>query len=223
MNQKHILSAVLGLAIGTLFATAADAAICLAKSSSGACLLWSGSVNCENLNASGLGNVSKTDTAFICNVSGPVVNGAVQPLTGTVFCSNGGGTAPVGLNAYGPGTIDGAQTITPDMVDKNGFASGGFVHSSLTQDQLDSLTQSVCMNQNKNWYAIDFVPDSMSVTISAVTISCTTDSNGVETCTQTVVKNDTITYLCSLPPNTTVGWDKFAGTPDAIQYSCYQQ
>jgi hypothetical protein len=77
-------SAVLGLCAMGLVAMVpveAGAGVCLVKNGS-TCLFWSGSVFCDNANATGLGNVNKDPKSLSCEVNAP---GA-----GLLVCGNPG-------------------------------------------------------------------------------------------------------------------------------------
>lgn len=212
MNQKNVLSAVLGLAIGTMFAPGAEAAICLKKSTSGACLMWSGSVTCTDINANGLGNVTGDNPKyFSCAVTAPNTEAYTN---GLVYCGNNGGNIGVGAQAYIPDGFSGLSTITPDQVDHNGYASGGEAHaefSALSQADYDILLDA-CHQQNKNWFPIDFVPTAMTVTISVLESDLSLSYLG-GTPQQAI-------FDCYLPNPETMTWDKKAGAPERRQYEC---
>jgi hypothetical protein len=142
MNQKNVLFAVLGLAVGAMVVPAANAGTCLMRSKSGACLMYSGSVSCEDLNANGVGNVTKDPKFWACDIT-PYNDGAVTDtaVPGLVYCGNNGGNIGIGAQAYSVDGFTGYATITRNQVDKNGFASGGQVHASATPDQLAYLTE----------------------------------------------------------------------------------
>lgn len=211
MNQKNVLFALLGLAVGAMVIPAANAGTCLMKSSSGACLMYTGSVRCEDLNASGLGNVNKDPKYWSCKVEKPLDN---TVLPGIVYCGNKGGNIGVGAQAWIANGFSGLATITPSQVDKNGFASGGLVSATANAAQLAALDY-VCWSQNSNWNAIDFVPTAMSVAVQVL------DENGVLTYTGSQL-NET-TFDCVLPNPETMTWDKKAGTPERRAYNCTER
>ena len=208
MNLKTLLLGMVVL-LSQLLACDAMARVCLLRSASGSCTFWSGSVECEDLNANGIGNVKKNPTYMACSVLPPPLATEVE---GMLFCSNGGGNVAPGVQAFVVNGFKGLATITPSQVDKNGFASGINVKASIPPSLLgpnpaDPSLAQYC--QNSNWWAVDFVPSSMSVDVNVL------DSSG------TVV--DTEHYLCTLPHPETLTWDKFAKRPERREYDCTKQ
>lgn len=200
VNSRSVMMTVAALLL--MAAPSAMGAVCVLKSTSGTCKLWSGSVDCEDLNATGVGNVTKDPKYLACDVQAPSGNTLVS---GLVFCSNGGNNVAPGAQAFISGGFSGFATIFPSQVDRNGVARGVKVHAAVDQNGLRQLDQ-YC--QNANWYAIDFVPVQMGVSVNLLDA------------TNTVI--DTTTFQCSLPNPLTLGWDKKAQKPERRQYNCTQ-
>lgn len=200
--EKPLLLIAIAVLAAPVYVPNADAAVCLLRSSSGTCKYWSGSVECDDLNASKLGNVTMDPKYMSCGVS-PTGD---QPdgLDGLVFCSNGGDNVAPGRQAFllGPG-FSGMTMISEYQVQKNGFASEIDVTAKLSEEGLYVLDQ-FC--QNDNWYAVDFVPCAMDVTVAVV------DEEGAVT--------DTKQFSCSLPQCDTLAWDKLQQRPERRQYEC---
>jgi len=178
----------------------ASARVCLVKQG-GSCVFWSGSVSCENLNASGVGNVRKDPKNMECSISAPAV---ASSIPGLVFSANNAGKVAPGAQASAASDFGGISTIFPGQVDKNGFASGINVKAALLDTELAQLDQ-FC--QNDIWFAIDFVPCAMQAKVTLVDED-TGDILGDET------------FDCQLPQCETIGWDKKAQTPERRQYEC---
>lgn len=201
MNLVKSRSAMLTVAALFFFsAPSALGAVCVLKSTSGTCRLWSGSVECENLNATGVGNVTKDPKFMACDVQPPAGNTLVS---GLVFCSNGGSNVAPGAQAFLSGGFSGFASIFPSQVDRNGVARGVKVRAAVDQNGLRQLDQ-YC--QNANWYAIDFVPAQMDVSVNLLDA------------TNTVI--DSAMFRCSLPNPQTLAWDKKAQKPERREYTC---
>jgi hypothetical protein len=199
----------LSIGLATMVTTDAMARTCVLRSSSGACKVWSGSVSCENLNATGVGNVTKDDKYMGCMVS--ALPGGENAFPVIVFCANNGGNVAPGVNATIAGSLSGIATIFPEQVDKNGVAKGINVKASPTDGQLDSLDTVCEAALNTNWFAIDVVP--IDTLVSVLLLD---DSMGEE-----VV--DQANFECHLPNPESLGWDKKANAPERRQYNCVQQ
>jgi len=211
----------------------------------GSCLFWSGSVSCENLSATGLGNVAKDPTYIRCTANATAAD--PTQLAGVVFCSNKGGNVAPGINGFILDSLTGAATINQSQVDSNGNATGISVHATPTAEDLAYLTTNVCMLHNKNWFAIDFVPAAMTVNVQTVDddtpslltsiVDPTTglqlypngtdgDNDDTADCVATNTCIDVIstaTFNCLLPNPETLSWDKVANAPERRQYNCTQQ
>jgi len=200
MLTKLTIIGLLAVSCVVTLGTDTYARVCLVKQG-GSCVFWSGSVSCENLNASGVGNVRKDPKNMQCSISSPAV---ASEIPGLVFCANNGGNVAPGAQASVASDFGGISTIFPGQVDKNGFASGINVKAELSDTQLATLDQ-FC--QNDTWFAIDFVPCAMQATVTLV------DEDTGE-----ILGDET--FDCQLPQCETLAWDKKAQTPERRQYQC---
>jgi hypothetical protein len=206
LNSKLKFIGAAGIYLAAALGTEAYA-VCTLRSSSGKCLFWSGSVDCENLNATGVGNVTKDPKSLQCKVD-PPLNATNVPVI--VFCSNNGGNVAPGVNGVLDSGFSGFATIFPSQVDRNGNVKGINVKAQANATQLAQVTP-ICQNAlNVNWYAIDIVPASASVAVKLVD-----DVTGLPI--------DEAKFDCVLPNPSTLGWDKRAGKPERRQYNCTRQ
>ena len=199
-NKPTLLGAIIVTAGTLLFAADAVARVCLLRSSSGVCRFWSGSVSCEELNASGVGNVNKNPKSLECDINPPLE----QPeIAGLVFCANNGGNVAPGVQASVAESFTGEAQIFKSQVDKNGIASGINVTANADLASLDT----VCADElNRNWTAYDFVPCEMTVAVNLVDES------------DEVLAGES--HSCSLPQCATLQWDFKADRPERREYDC---
>jgi len=196
MLKKTIATSVFALIIAMMMVTESGARIIGGT-------YWTGSVSCENIRVTGLGNVSLDPKFLACTAN------AVDEQVGTpvvVFCANNGGNVAPGVQAFLAAPIGGITTIFPDQVDKNGTAKNLKVHAEATPEQLQALN-TVCQDAlNINWFAVDVVP--IDALIKVLVLD---DQNG------TLQEKDA---LCHLPNGESLGWDKKAQAPERRQYDC---
>lgn len=200
MVKRVVFVGILGIGMAVLVWSEASARVCVLKSATGACLVWTGSIEC-GISATGIGNTINDPVFLACTATG----------TGlwAVACGNPGSndwTAP-GINvAYFEGTLSGAYQLTPADIDKNGRA---YVNVFAPPDDglLFELTQQGAC-PNSNWIAIDAVPCNMTL------IDQQLDAAGCVTA-------DAV-FNCFLPECATLGWDASAQKFERRQYQCTQ-
>ena len=194
---KPIIAATLAASISAPVLSAT----CYLRSSSGSCLFWSGSLDCEGISASGLGNVQDGNTAISCQVTSSGV--------ALVFCQNSGGNIGIGANAFEPGEISGLSEVTPAQVSKNGSTKGLSVKA--TANLSNPAFVAACEQQNKNWSPIDVVPVNGNVVVEVVEKN--EDGEYVGT-------GNKAEFHCELPNPETLSWDKKQNRPERRQYAC---
>jgi hypothetical protein len=178
---------------------------CTSNPTSPLCL-YSGSLSCEKIAASGLGNVSLDDKYVACyGLPLPDGDGTIPVV---VFCANKGGNVAPGVQAVSPVQFTGESTIFPAEVDDNGHATDLKVHSVLSPEELAELDQACHDALNKNWFAVDAVGIDM-----LVKVFLWDDPDG-----NTVL--DELDYTCHLPNGESLGWDKKAQAPERRLYEC---
>jgi len=200
MVKRVLLVGLLGMSLVALFGNEASARICTLRSATGACLVWTGSIEC-GISATGIGNVTDDRVLLACTATG---NGEW-----VVACGNPGSnnwTAP-GVNVVNyAGTLTASYQLTPADIDHNGRAYVN-VFAPPGIDLLEDLTQQGAC-PNLNWSAIDAVPCNMTL------IDQQLDATGCVTAEAL--------FNCSLPECETLGWDAAAQKFERRQYQCTQ-
>jgi hypothetical protein len=194
MFRRLAVIGLFAMGVVALVPVQASAAVCLVKNGS-TCVFWSGSVSCDNANASGLGNVTKNPKYLGCGVQG---------TAGLIVCGNPGAnqwTAPGIQLVTVPVSFGQIVVISANLV-HNGYASTNII-ASASDSQLASLTQ-YC--PNSNWTAIDYVPVDMTATVQLYD----EDYNYL----------GDATYQCTLPDWETLTWDTDTQSIERRQYDC---
>lgn len=207
IHKKIRWIGLLGISLAGMVGTEAMARVCVLKSSSGICKVWSGSLSCEDLNATGVGNVEKDPKSMGCR-GNPIVPGSPMPVV--VFCANNGENVAPGVNGILYGSISGFATIFPSQVDKNGVAKGINVKASVTAEQLAQLDPICHAVLNENWFAAEAVPIDTLVQV-----------NVIDDATDEII--DQAIFECHLPNPESLGWDKKAKAPERRQFGCVKQ
>jgi hypothetical protein len=158
-NSRKLIRNLLLFVTTLLIAAQAEAAkVCTLRSSSGTCLFWSGSLDCENLSASGLGDAANEGATLTCEALPPDDTSDSVPVL--VYCLNRGTNLPSGRNAIS-GVFTGSKQVT--AIDKNGSVKNERIHATLQQSELDQICQD---DVNKNWTGLDAVPTRTKIKVS---------------------------------------------------------
>jgi hypothetical protein len=179
MYRKVMLSCVFAISIVAIVGTEAVARVCVLRSSSGTCLYYSGSVECD-LNADQIGPLS----------SEPKLSCIVTPSTlpdseGLLLCGNPGAkkTASPGVQiVHVPGPESPSFIISTWLITKNDI-KGGVAYADFKTFADLSDFNSFC--PNLGWVALDYVPceatikaeqsDNISI-VDSKTFSCALQS-----------------------------------------------
>jgi len=169
-NSAKNIKNLLLFATTMLIAGQAQAAkVCTLRSSSGTCLFWSGSLDCENLSASGIGNVAAVDGATLtCEALSPEYDPSRPekgqedlPVPVLALCLNHGENLPSGRNAIS-GVFTGIKPVVTTDLEKNGSVKNEKAHATLQQSELDQICQD---EVNKNWSGLDAVPTKTKIKV----------------------------------------------------------
>jgi hypothetical protein len=208
MAKRMLLVGLLGISLIALIGNEALAACCILRYSSGSCKVWSSSVGVQ-INASGLGNVSKNDAYFAFTAE-------TGPTSWVLACGNHGSKKNIapGVNlVYADESISEAVPISKTDVDRNGLAIKTLVG---TPDLAPfyGLEESVC--PNPNWEIVNAVPcniNTLTDKIWQVVQGGTNDGKLCETGTATFNN-------CYLPDCETLTIDKTTGHFEYREYVC---
>ena len=200
MVKRTLLICLLGISLTALVGNEASARVCVMRSPTGACLVWSGSIEC-GIGATGVGNVLQDPVTLSCTATGTD--------QWAVACGNPGSntwTAP-GINLVTfSGTVSGEYQLTPADVNRNGQAYGYAV--AKPSDSLLSAIHDAGACPNLNWIAIDAVPCTMQVRdMQLDALGCITSD---------------AYYNCTLPDCGTLGWNTSTQMFERRQYVCTQ-
>jgi hypothetical protein len=206
MHNRITWIGLLAISLAGMVGTEAMARVCVLRSSSGQCKVWSGTISCEDLNASGVGNVVKDPKSMGCRAD------ALPGIAFTViaFCANQGGNVAPGVSGILASPLSGQATIFPSQVDKNGFAKGINVKASPTPEQLAEADQACRDALNSNWFAVDVVPIDTLVSVNVID-----DMTGEIT--------QSASFECHLPNPDSLGWNKKANAPERRRFDCVEQ
>lgn len=200
MLKRVLLVGFLGIGMVALGWSEASARICVLKSATGACLVYSGSIEC-GISATGVGNAVNEDVYLACTATGTDL--------WRVVCGNPGSkewTSP-GINlVYFSGTVYGEYLLQNYDVDRNGRAYG-YAVASPSDSLLFAITEAGAC-PNSNWSALDALP-------------CTMQVRDMQLDANHCVTADAY-YDCFLPDCETLGWDINTQMFERRQYECTQ-
>ena len=202
MVKRILLICLLGISLTALVGNEASARVCVMRSTTGACLVWSGSIEC-GIGATGIGNVINDPVALGCEAT--VIN---QPWV--VGCGNPGSKdlmAP-GVNlVYFTASLEAAQFLTQGDVDRNGRAYLNIfaIPDSELLQAIEAADPDIC--PNPNWSVMDAVPCAIN-SLKDVQLD-------VDGC----ITSDAF-YSCTLPNCNTLGIDKKTKRFERRQYDC---
>jgi hypothetical protein len=204
MVKKALVIGLLGISILALVWSEASAKVCVVKGAGGACLLWSGSLEC-GIVATGVGNVIKDPVALGCEAS------ATDLKQWVVGCGNPGSNtlmAPGVNTVYFEGGLSGEMQLLPEQVDKNGKATVSVFAkpSSGLLDAIQEANPDIC--PNPNWSVNDAVP-------------CDVHLRDVELDENNCVTADAY-FDCYLPDCSTLDIDRKTKSFERRQYICSQ-
>jgi hypothetical protein len=204
MVKKALVIVLLGISMSVLVWSEASAKVCVLKSATGACLYWSGSVECQ-INATGVGNVLKTPTYLGCEASGSEwVLGCGNPGSNNLL-------APGNNAVYVSGDLSGAVELSPEQVSQNGQALAT-AYAKPTEAFLAYLNSNFLTEcPNPNWVIKDAVPCNM--TVKDVLL----EEIGGEIC----ITGEAV-FNCTLPDCENLGVNSVTKTFERRQYSCDQ-
>jgi hypothetical protein len=219
MFRKNRITGALGLLAGMMTASAgmmiasdAEARVCLLRSTSGQCVFWSGSVECENLGTGGAGAEDKSSfgrsvaaaRAMGCAVSS--LDEESAGITGIAFCADKDGKSVTPVEAALAAGFGGEAEIQPGNRDGKGAVFGLNVRARAAGEQLRELDQ-YCGGEGLS--AVDFVPCQMTAKVRLVG-----DRNSVL---------DGAEFACHLPQCETLAWDPETGRPERREYECSEK
>jgi len=204
MYRKAILSFVFGIGMVAILGTESVARVCTLKSSSGTCLFWSGSVECD-LNADQVGSL-KDNPELSCTVTPSSV---AESQGGLLLCGNPGrkqkpasGIQVISIPAASSPPSFGASIGIQKQNIQNGVATVPPISASPNLSQFNSFCP------NPSWVVLDYVPCQASIEAKQ---------------SDTVGPIDTKTFSCTLPSCSTLGFDPVTGKFERRQYQCTQQ
>ena len=200
MYKKVILSCVFGISMVAIVGTEAIARVCVLRSSSGTCLYYSGSVECE-LNADHVN--LKDNPELSCTVTPPTSPGSEG---GLLLCGNPGnkqkpasGIQVISIPAANSPPSFGASVGIRKQDIQNGVATVPPIFASPDLSQFNSFCP------NPGWIVLDYVPCQASIEAKQ---------------SDQVGSIDTATFSCTLPNCNTLGYTN--GKFDRRQYECTQ-
>lgn len=203
MYRKVMLSCVFGISMVAILGTEAVARVCVLRSTSGTCLYYSGSVECD-LNADQVGSL-KDNPELSCTVTPSTLAGSQG---GLLTCGNPGANRKT---SPGIQVVSVPPSSAPPFFGKNtGIRKqdiqNGVAYVTVTTSP--DLSQFISFCPNPNWIVLDYVPCQASIEAKQ---------------SDTVGPIDTKTFSCTLPNCSTLGFDPVTGEFERRQYQCTQQ
>ena len=194
MFKRLILIGLLAISGSALLATEAGARVCALRSSSGTCLIWSGSVECDIVaNQEDVGSLSKHPEIECANEA---------PGLACIICKNPGkkGNFSPGIQAT---CANIPRTFSASTSIQKGNIQNGTV--SAIVDTSPDLSHLNIYCPNTGWIVTDYVPCYVNPTITVMNDTGTLDQ---------------VTSECVLPAcvNGTLGFDPTTGKFDREQY-----
>jgi hypothetical protein len=207
MVKRVLLIGLLGMSLLALVGTEASARVCVLKSAIGACLVWTGSIEC-GISATGVGSVLQDPVILACTATGTD--------QWAVACGNPGEntwTAPgVNLVTFS-GIVSGEYQLQEYDVDRNGRAYGYAVAAPSLSLLTAIRDAGAC--PNLNWTVMDAVPCTMQVRDMQLDADGCITSDATYSCS--LDNPDTIENECG-----TLGWNTETQTFERRQYECTQ-
>ena len=211
MNARHILGSLAVLALA-LTATSAGAATCKLRSSSGTCLLYSGSVIGDLVTDNTSNHGGDTQFTMVVHPTGDAAN--TLPAPGLATCGNPGkngkpspGIQLIQLPDFGFYFADANSGPLP--INKNNIHGG---IAEIITGEVPFLLKDPNVNPcpNPGWTVLDSVACSANLIVKNQFISGTTIDTATEFCTLNTVPNS-----CQ-----TLGFIPSTGLFDTRQFDC---